>query len=113
VDHCFYKPSGGYGNREYHLTTRTPVTPGPGTRLLMRWKRMFADDRLRVMVSQDRSTFTEIWREGGSSDWVEQAIPLDACAGQPIYLRLEYLYESAVIITTAGSGSTPSGCRRS
>ncbi|MGI6496624.1 MAG: C10 family peptidase [Kiritimatiellia bacterium] len=100
VDHCFYKPSGGHG--EYHLTTRTPVTPGPGTRLLMRWKRMFADDRLRLMVSQDRSNFAEIWREGGSSDWVEQAIPLDAYAGQPIYLRLEYLYESGSFYYNGG-----------
>jgi hypothetical protein len=91
VDHCFYKQPGGYGNREYHLTTRAPVTPDTGTRLLMRWKRNLANDRFRVLVSANRSTFTEIWSAGGSSDWTEQAIPLDACAGQPVYLRLEYV----------------------
>ncbi|MGI5870200.1 MAG: C10 family peptidase [Kiritimatiellia bacterium] len=94
VDHCFYKEPGGYSNREYHLTARAPVVPGAGTRLLMRWKRSLASDCLRVMVSSDRSTFTEIWRTGGSSGWVEQSIPLGACAGQPIYLRLEYMVES-------------------
>ena len=90
MDHCFYKQPGGYGNREYHLTAKAPVTPGTGTRLLMRWKRNLAGDGFRVLVSPNRSTFTEIWNAGGASDWTEQAIPLGAYAGQPIYLRLEY-----------------------
>ena len=56
----------------------------------MRWKRNLAGDGFRVLVSPNRSTFTEIWNAGGASDWTEQAIPLGAYAGQPIYLRLEY-----------------------
>ncbi|HRR34855.1 MAG TPA: C10 family peptidase [Kiritimatiellia bacterium] len=94
VDHCFYKQAGGYWDREYHLTANAPVTPGAGTRLLMRWKYMFYMERFRVMVSSDRSTFTEIWSTDGTSDWTEQAIPLGAYAGQSIYLRLEYVPES-------------------
>jgi len=90
VDQCFYKQPGGYSNREYHLTAKAPITPGTGTRLLMRWKRNLAGDGFRVLVSPNRSTFTEIWNAGGASDWTEQAIPLGAYAGQPIYLRLEY-----------------------
>lgn len=90
VDHCFYKQPDGYSNHKYHLTAYAPVTPSTGTRLLMRWKRSLASDRFRVLVSLNRSTFTEIWSAGGASDWTEQVIPLGAYAGQPIYLRLEY-----------------------
>jgi hypothetical protein len=91
---CFYKEPGGYGNREYHLTSRTPVTPGATTRLLLRWKRNLASDRLRVLLSTNRTTFTEIWNAGGESDWTEQALALTNFAGQAVYVRLEYDVDS-------------------
>ncbi len=99
VEHCFYKSPASFAKSR--LTTYAPLTPGTGTRLLMRWKRKLSDDIFRVLVSADRSSFTEIWSAGGSSGWVEQAIPLDAYAGQPIYLRLEYAF--------SGGGYFPSG----
>ncbi|MCF7837578.1 MAG: C10 family peptidase [Candidatus Marinimicrobia bacterium] len=88
---CFYKEAGGYGNRAYHLTAIEPITPQANTRLLLRWKRLLAEDSFRVLVSTDRATFTEIWSALGESDWTEQAIPLSDYAGQSIYVRLEYV----------------------
>jgi hypothetical protein len=100
VDHCFYKSPATFAKSR--LTTYTTITPGTGTRLLMRWKRKLADDIFRVLVSTDRSTFTEIWSAGGSSGWVEQVIPLGAYAGQPIYLRLEYAFSGGSYFPSGG-----------
>lgn len=90
-DGVFYKEPGGYSNHQYHLTSRSTVTPDETTRLLLRWKRDLNQDRFRILVSSNRSTFTEIWSAGGGSDWIETAISLAEYAGQSIYLRLEYV----------------------
>jgi hypothetical protein len=91
VSNCFYKAVPEYSGNVYHLTSRSTITPGANTRLLLRWKRNLASDVFRLKVSSNRSTFTEIWSAGGSSDWRTQSIPLSSYAGQPIYLRLEYV----------------------
>lgn len=91
VDHCFYKAVPEYGDFTYHLTSRTAITPGENTRLILRWKRTLNKDIFRIKVSQNRSTFTEIWSAGGISDWSDQSIDLGAYAGQAIYIRLEYV----------------------
>lgn len=91
VDNCFFKAVPEYGGYVYHLTSRTAITPGANTRLLLRWKRKLYADVFRIKVSQDRSTFTEVWSAGGISGWTDQTIELGAYAGQAIYLRLEYV----------------------
>jgi hypothetical protein len=91
VDSCFYKQPGGYGNREYHLTSYSTITPTASTRLLLRAKYNLASDRFRVLVSSNGSTFTEIWSTSASMDWSETSIDLFDYAGQPIYVRLEYV----------------------
>lgn len=94
VDHCFYKEPGGYSNRQYHLTSRSTITPTAATRLLLRGKYNLASDRFRVSVSIDRSAFTEIWSASGAADWSGIPIDLSGYAGQPIYLRIEYVVGS-------------------
>jgi hypothetical protein len=91
TERWFYKMPGGYSNHEYHLTSYSTVTPQANTRLLLRCKRNLATDRFRILVSLNRSSFTEIWSTSGQSDWKDETIPLGAYAGQPIYLRLQYV----------------------
>ncbi len=89
-EHCFYKQAGGYRNMVCHLTSRAQIAPKDNTRLLLRWKRHLANDRFRILISTNRSVFTELWSAGGHSVWIDQAIPLADYAGQPVYVRLEY-----------------------
>jgi hypothetical protein len=91
VSHCFYKESGGYNNREYHLTSLSTITPTESTRLLLSCKYSLYQDPFRVMVSTDRVSFNEIWSTTGSQDWGDIAVDLSAYAGQEIYVRLEYV----------------------
>ena len=91
VSSCFFKAVPEYTGGKYHLTSRSPVTPTSATRLLFSWQRLLYTDMFRVLISSDRSNFTEVWSAAAFSDWTEQAIPLGAYAGQPIYIRLEYV----------------------
>lgn len=90
VDDCFYKEPGGYGNREYHLTSLSTITPTASTQLLLHAKYRLASDGFRVLLSTDRSSFTEIWAGSGTVDWSDIAVDLSAYAGQAVYVRLEY-----------------------
>ena len=91
VADCFHKPPGGYSNREYHLTSISTITPTASTCLALHAKYRLANDRFRVLISTDRSTFTEIWSIGGSVDWSDVRIDLSGQAGQAVYVRLEYV----------------------
>lgn len=91
ADSCFYKQPGGYSNRDYHLTSLTTITPTATTRLLLRAKYKLSSDGFLVLVSTDNITFTELWAAAAAADWGEIAVDLGAYAGQPIYVRLEYL----------------------
>lgn len=94
VENCFYKQPGGYSNREYHLTSYSTITPTSATRLLLHAKYDLASDQFRVLVSTDRSSFTEVWSSSGSADWSDIPIELVDYAGQAIYVRLEYVVAS-------------------
>ena len=88
----FYKQPGGYSNRQYHLTSYSAITPTMNTRLRLHMKYNLASDLLRVMVSTNRTTFTQIAATmTGTTDWVDAAVNLGAYAGQAIYIRLEYV----------------------
>ncbi len=91
VANCFYKQPGGYSNREYHLTSHSTITPTASTYLALHAKYNLANDRFRVLLSTDRSTFTEIWSAAGTIDWSDIKIDLSAYAGQAVYVRLEYV----------------------
>ncbi len=90
VANCFYKQPGGYTNRKYHLTSLSTITPTASTYLALHAKYNLATDRFRVLLSSDRSTFTEIWSAAGSIDWSDIKIDLSGYAGQAVYVRLEY-----------------------
>jgi hypothetical protein len=103
VDHCFYKQPGGYYSHQYHLTSRSPITPTASTRLVLRGKYAAVyDESFRVMISTDRVEFSKIWSVQGSVDWSDMVIDLSAYAGQAIYVRLEYYYPSGSF--TLGGG---------
>ena len=91
VANCFYKPAGGYSNRKYHLTSTSTITPSAWTRLVLHAKYKLAIDRFRVLLSTDRSTFTEVWSAAGSVDWRDVKIDISGYAGQSVYVRLEYV----------------------
>jgi len=100
VANCFYKQPGGYGNREYHLTSLATITPTASTRLVLHAKYNLADDRFRVLLSTDRTSFAEVWSAGGSVDWSDVEIDVSGYAGQAVYVRLEYVPDS--YYTTGG-----------
>ena len=91
VANCFYKQPGGYSNRKYHLTSYSTITPTASTRLVLRAKYRLSSDVFRVLVSTDRSSFTEIGSGVGTRDWSDIPIDLSAYAGQAVYIRLEYV----------------------
>lgn len=91
VANCFYKEPGGYGNREYHLTSHSTILPTASTRLALHAKYNLASDQFRVSVSTDRNTFTEVWSTSSTVDWGDTTIDLASYAGQAIYVRLEYV----------------------
>ncbi|MEN8254253.1 MAG: C10 family peptidase, partial [Verrucomicrobiota bacterium] len=90
VGNCFYKTVPEYNGVFCHLTSLSTITPTASTRLLLHAKYTLADDIFRILISTDRSSFTEIWSDSSSMDWSEIAIDLSAYAGQAIYVRLEY-----------------------
>ncbi|MHC4565493.1 MAG: C10 family peptidase [Planctomycetota bacterium] len=91
---CFYKPGGGYGNREYHLTSSNSFRPGQDTRLAFKAKYFLSEDAFRVLVSSDNgSSFSPLWSTFNTfrKNWTETQIPLEAFSDQDILIRFEYL----------------------
>jgi hypothetical protein len=91
---CFYKPTGGYTNVQYHLTSATTFRPGPNTRLAFKTKYALAQDGFLVRVSTNKgSSFTTVWSATGTirRNWTDVQVPLDAWAGQDLLIRFEYV----------------------
>lgn len=91
VGHCFYIIPDGRDNTTDHITSRSPITPTSSTRLLLRTKYKLGSDVFRVLLSADGVEFSEAWAGAGEVDWRDVAIDLSAYAGQPVYIRLEYV----------------------
>ncbi len=93
-DACFYKPAGGYGNREYHLTSTHVFRPQPDSRLVFQTKYMLLDDQFSVAIStDDGATFSSVWSVSSavSDSWTEVQVPLGTFSGRDIRIRLEYV----------------------
>lgn len=91
---CFYKPGGGYGNREYHLTSASSFQPGQDTRLAFKARYFLSEDVFRVLVSSDSgSSFLPLWSASNTfrKNWTDIQIPLEAFSDQNILIRFEYL----------------------
>ncbi|UCF16392.1 MAG: C10 family peptidase [Phycisphaerales bacterium] len=91
---CFYKPGGGYGNRDYHLTSASFFRPGQDTRLAFKAKYFLSEDAFRILISIDNgSSFLPLWSASNSlrKYWTEIQIPLEAFSGQNILIRFDYL----------------------
>jgi len=91
---CYYKPAGGYGNLEYHLTSTVSFRPGQETMLTFKARYILGEDGFSVLVSSDDgSSFSSVWSVSNRSQekWTEIQIPLEACSGQDILIRFEYL----------------------
>jgi hypothetical protein len=91
---CFYKPAGGYGNVQYHLTSTRTFRPGPGTHLTFKTRYALAQDGLSVQVSTNNGgSFTPVWSVTDTirRNWTDVRVPLAAFAGKDILIRFEYL----------------------
>lgn len=91
---CFYKPGGGYGNREYHLTSTSSFRPGQETQLTFKAKYLLSEDGFCVLISSDNgSSFSPVWSASNTfrEHWTEIQIPLEAFSEQDILIRFEYL----------------------
>jgi len=91
---CFYKPGGGYGNRQYHLTSTSAFRPGRDTRLAFKARYLLSEDAFRVLISIDNgSSFLPLWSASNTfrKNWTEIQIPLEAFSEQDIRIRFEYL----------------------
>jgi hypothetical protein len=91
---CFYKSGGGYGNREYHLTSTSSFRPGQETRLAFKAKYFLSEDAFRVLVSSSNgSSFLPLWSASNAfrKNWTDIQIPLEAFSEQDILIRFEYL----------------------
>ncbi|WP_372807462.1 C10 family peptidase [Pontiella sp.] len=93
VGSCFGITPDGYGGTE-HVTATETITPTASTRLLLHTQYNLYADPFRISVSGDGTTFSEIWSATGSVDWSTVSIDLSAYAGQPIYIRYEYVVGS-------------------
>jgi hypothetical protein len=94
IGKCFYKPGGGYANREYHLTSRNSFRPKQETWLTFKAKYRLGDDGFCVLISSDNgSTFSPVWSVSNSfrEHWTEIQIPLETFSEQDILIRFEYL----------------------
>lgn len=91
VGNCFYKPSPEYPECLYHITSRSTIIPTSATRLLLHTKYSLQNEIFRVLISTDRSSFSEIWSTGGVAGWHDLFIDLSTYAGLPIYVRVEYV----------------------
>lgn len=91
---CFYKPGGGYDNREYHLTSTNSFRVGQETRLTFKARYLLGEDVFCVLISSDNgSSFSPVWSVSNTfrEHWTEIQIPLEAFSGQDILIRFEYL----------------------
>jgi|GEM_PF-3550414 len=91
---CFYKPSGGYTNRQYHLTSTRSFRPGQETYLTFKTKYRLYRDIFSVEISTDNGTsFSSVWSVSDirKTNWTDTAIPLKTFAGQDILVRFEYI----------------------
>jgi hypothetical protein len=91
---CFYKPAGGYGNRQYHLTSTSSLKPGQETLLTFKAKYILAQDGFSVLVSSDNgSSFSSVWSVSNAlqNNWTDIQIPLEAFSARDILIRFEYL----------------------
>jgi len=91
---CFYKPGGGYSNREYHLTSTTSFRPGQETQLTFKARYVLGEDGFSVRISSNNgSSSSSVWSVSNSSqeNWTEIQIPLKAFSEQDILIRFEYL----------------------
>jgi len=91
---CFHKPGGGYGNREYHLTSTSPFRPVRESRLTFKARYILGEDACAVRISSDDGgSFSSVWSvsEGSQEDWTEVQIPLEAFSERDILVRFEYL----------------------
>jgi hypothetical protein len=91
---CFYKPGGGYSNREYHLTSASSFRPGQDTRLAFKAKYSLGEDAFSVLVSNDNGhSFSPLWSASNSlrKKWTEIQIPLEVFSGQDVLIRFEYV----------------------
>jgi hypothetical protein len=91
---CFYKPPGGYGNVQYHLTSTRTFRPGPDTQLLFKARYGLLKDRLSVLVSAGSGgNFSPVWSVTDTirANWMDIRIPLAAFAGRDILIRFEYV----------------------
>lgn len=90
---CFYKPAGGYSNREYHLTSTDSFQPGSETVLTFMAKYFLSGDAFSVLVSSDNaSSFSPVWSVSNAlrERWTEIRIPLGDYLGQDIRIRFDY-----------------------
>ena len=91
---CFYKPGGGYENREYHLTSTNSFRPEQNTWLNFKAKYLLSNDGFCVLISSDNgSSFFPVWSTTNAhrKNWTEIQIPLEAYSGRDIIIRFEYL----------------------
>jgi hypothetical protein len=91
---CYYKPAGGYTNRQYHLTSTRVFRPRADTTLLFQARYKLYDDGLSVQVStDDGDSFTPVWSvsKQTQTNWTRVQVPLGAFAGQETCVRFEYL----------------------
>jgi hypothetical protein len=91
---CYYKPSGGYINRQYHLTSTRVFRPEADTVLVFQARYRLYEDGLSVGVStDDGDSFTPVWSVSKEvqTNWTQIRVPLGAFAGQEVRLRFEYL----------------------
>ena len=92
---CFFKQSGGYSNREYHLTSIEKFIPESGAELGFRLKTYLASDVFRVMVSEDSGeTFSQVGSYDPGQSWTLINMGLSAYAGKKILIRFEYVVSS-------------------
>jgi hypothetical protein len=101
VSNCFYKAAPSEWNDGCHLTSYSTITPALATRLVVRAKYSLASsgspEYFKILVSDDRSTFTEVWSANGSTDWTDIVLDLSAYAGDAVYVRLAYEFSGSYI----------------
>ncbi|MDR2850187.1 MAG: C10 family peptidase, partial [Verrucomicrobiota bacterium] len=89
VPNCAYLDVRGFVTRM--LRSITPVTPGPSSRLVLRWKRNLASPMGVEVSTSGTGGWTEIASFNGRASWQTESIPLAAYAGQAVYIRLNYV----------------------
>lgn len=97
---CLHKPAGGYGNREYHLTSTRVFRPGPESRLVLKTRYTLLDDGFSVLISTDDGAgFSPVWSVTNDirESWTDIQVPLDAFSGQDIRIRFQYVPDRSYV----------------